>query len=202
MDLSHLTLQTIGFRVAALLIISAVHGVALAGTAVLLGDRGPKYDGRLTVLPTRHVDGIGGLALILFGLGWPKAVAVDAGALRMGRPGIAVVVLAGVLSLLALAVVLRFLLVPALTTLPDSAALATAAFLRACADLSIWVALLSLVPVPPLAAGLLLPAFGMNVPGKAGWFLAALVLAAVASGLAAQVLGPAHTFLATRLLGG
>ena len=50
MWLSEITLQSIAFRVLALLIIAGIHGGIVAGAAVLLGDKGPKYDGRLTIL--------------------------------------------------------------------------------------------------------------------------------------------------------
>lgn len=199
--LSDLTLQSIGFRALAMLIIFGVHGFVVAATAVLLGDAGPKQDGRLTVMPTAHTDLVGAAALILFGLGWPKPMAIDAGELRIGRIGAVVVILAGFLGLLAVAATLDLLLLPALTMLSDSAALATAAFLRIAGSLSIWVALFSLVPIPPLAAGLLLPAMGIKVPRQAEWILAGLLLAAVATGIAHQVLGPAHAILAGFVFG-
>ena len=52
MGLTDLTLQTIGFRVLALLIIIGIQGGILAGTAVLLGDKGPVSYTHLT-LPTK-----------------------------------------------------------------------------------------------------------------------------------------------------
>ena len=66
MWLTDLTLQTIGFRVLALLIIVGIQGGILAGTAVLPGDKGPKYDGRLTIVPFSHIDFSGAISLIIF----------------------------------------------------------------------------------------------------------------------------------------
>lgn len=201
MGLLDLTLQTIAFHTVALLIIVGVHGLAVAGTAVLLGDKGPKYDGRLSILPTRHVDLLGGISIVLFGLGWPKPIAVDAAELRIGRAGILVVILAGFVALLITAAVLDALVAPALTTLPDSAALTTSAFLREAASLSLWVALVSLIPVPPLTAGLLLTAFGVRVSKQAGWILAVLLFIAAASGVLASLLDPLYAPLASLVLG-
>lgn len=201
MDPSELTVQLIAFRVLALLLLSVVHGATLAGAAVLLGDRGPKYDGRLSVSPARHVDLVGGAGLILFGLGWAKPVDVDPAALRPGRAGVVPIVLAGFAGLILLAAGLDALVVPALTTLSYSAGLAAAAFLRTAADISIWFAVLSLVPVPPLAGGLLVRAAGIRVPARADWILAAAVLAVVATGVLHQLLGPVHAALASVILG-
>lgn len=201
MGLPDLTIQLLVFRVLALLIIAPVHGVVIAGTAVLLGDKGPKYDGRLTIVPTGHVDLVGAICLVVFGLGWGKPVDVDAAQFRTGRVGVVVVILAGFAGLLLLAALLAALILPALTTLSHSAALSTAAFLRACSSLSIWVALLGLVPIPPLAAGILLRAYGLRIPRQAEWVLVVVLVLAVATGVARQMLGPAHDALAAVILG-
>jgi hypothetical protein len=201
MGLSDFTLQSIGFRVLTLLIVAAIHGATVAAAAVLLGDRGPKHDGRLTLSPATHVDLVGAFCLVLFGLGWTKSVDVAPRDLRVGPAGIVLVILAGAAALLAAAAVLDALVVPALTTLPHSAALATAAFLREAASLSIWIALLSLAPLPPLTGGLLLPALGLRLPRQVTWGLTALLVIAVATGFARQALAPAHALVSTLVLG-
>jgi len=202
MELSNFTLQSIAFRVVALLIIAGVHGAAVAGAAVLLGDRGPKYDGRLTLSPAGHIDPSGAASLILFGIGWTRPVAIDPGQFRAGRIGAVLVVLAGFAALCLTAACLHALIRPALTTLPDSAALTTAAFLRVAGDLAIWFALLSLLPVPPLTGGLLPEAAGLRVPKRAVWVLTAVLLLAVATGTVRQFLGPAQAMLAALITGG
>ena len=201
MGLPDITLQTITFRVVALLIMVAVHGFIVSGTAMLLGDKGPKYDGRLTAVPTAHVDFVGAISLIFFGLGWTKPVAVDAGQFRIGKIGIVGVILAGFVALLALAVFLAAMAIPALTSLPFTAGLSTSLFLRVASSLAIWFALLSLIPIPPLTGGLLWGAFGIRVSRKLDWSLAAGVLLIVASGMVHQVLGPVHAFLTSVIIG-
>jgi Zn-dependent protease len=178
-----------------------VHGGIIAWAAVVLGDKGPKYDGRLTIWPGNHIDLVGAISLIIFGLGWAKPVDIDARQLRFGRVGIVAVVLAGFVGLLVTAAFLDALIRPALTTLPHSAALATAAFLRVASRLSIWFALLGLVPVPPLTGGLLLGAFGIRVARQASWILAAALFVAVATGVVSRLLAPAQAVLASVILG-
>lgn len=201
-DLSGLTVQALAFRFVALLMIAAVQGGCMAAAAVALGDSGPRHDGRLSAWPTAHLDGIGGFCLVVFGLGWPRPLAVEAGALRPGRAAILAVILAGVLGLLLLASGLRALLPPALETLPHTAALTTAAFLRVASDLALWMALFALVPVPPLAAGMLWAAWGLAPRGGLRWALVALLVLAVASGWARRLLAPAHDLLVPLLPGG
>lgn len=202
MGLVDLTLQSIAFRVLALLIMAPVHGGTVAAAAALLGDKGPKYDGRLTIAPASHIDVVGAISLVIFGLGWAKPVAVDAQQLRITRFGIVVVILAGFLGLIVTAALLAALVVPALTTLPYTAGLTTAAFLRSASSLSIWFALFGLIPIPPLTGGLLLDAFGIRVSREARWILTAALLLAVATGVVRQMLGPAHAALASVILGG
>ena len=201
MGVSDLTLQSLAFRGLTLLIIAGVHGGIVAGTAVLLGDKGPNYDGRLTIVPAGHVDLFGAIGLIIFGLGWTKPMAIDARQFRVGRSGIVVVILAGFVSLLVTAALLDALIRPALTTLPHTAGLTTAAFLRAASSLSIWFALFNLIPVPPLTAGLLLDAIGVRISRQAQWILAAGLLVVVATGAIRQGLGPAHAVLTSVVLG-
>ena len=184
----------------ALLIVAGVQGAIIAGTAVVLGDQGPKHDGRLTVVPASHIDLVGAISMIAFGLGWAKSVAIDARQFRIGRIGVVVVILAGFLGLMALAVLLDALVVPALTMLPLTAGLTTGAFLRTASSLTIWFALFGLVPIPPLTGGLLLDAFGVRVSQRARRCLAAVLLVAVAVGLVRQLLGPAHAVLASVVL--
>lgn len=198
MWLSDITLQSIGFRVLALPIIVGIQGVFVASAAVLFGDKGPKYDGRLTIVPTSHIDFTGTISLILFGLGWAKPVEIDPQKLHVSGIAIVVTILTGCVSLLVTAMILNGLVLTALTTLPFTLGLGIAAFLRNASSLSIWVALLSLIPIPPLTGGLLLTTIGIRVPQR---ILAATLLAAVATGVVQQLLDPAYSVLAGFILG-
>jgi hypothetical protein len=202
MGLSDLTLQVIVFRVLALLIIVGIHGSLIAWTAALLGDQGPRQDGRLTINPGSHVDLLGGASLILFGLGWSKPVAVEARNLRFGGAGLLVVILAGFFGLIATAIALAALIQPALTSLPLTSGLATAAFLRAASGLALSCAFLSLLPLPPLAGGLLLGAFAGSDRPWLKWVSAAVVIVLMATGVMRQMLDPVAAVLTPFILHG
>ncbi len=202
MWLSELTLQLIAFRVLALLIIAGIHGGVVAAVAVFLGDKGPKYDGRLTVVPANHVDLVGAISLILFGFGWAKPMAIDARQFRIGRVGIVVVVLAAFAAILVTAVLLLLLILPLLTVLPYTAGLATAAFLRVAAQLCVWFALFNLLPIPPLTGGHLLAAINIGVPNRVYWVFAIGLMAAAATGIVRKLLAPGYALLAPLISGG
>jgi hypothetical protein len=199
--LSELTLQSIGFRIVVMLILSSILGSIIAGTVFLLGDKGPKYDGRLSVGPFSHVDLLGGISLIGFGYGWSKSVVMDAQQFSIGRVGVLVVILAGFFGLLLTAAIFHALKLPALTTLPYTAGLAMSAFLRAASELSIKFALFSLIPFPPLTAGLLLHALNIRIPQAVQTVFIVLLFIALATGLIRQILDPAFRMLASIILG-
>lgn len=198
---SELTIQLLVLRFLSGLLIVAVHGAVLAGAAVLLGDKGPRYDGRLTLNPFRHVDLVGLASMMLSGFGWSRPVAIEAAPLRFGRWGLVLAVLAGSVALLALASLILLLIIPALTMLPYTAGLAAAAFIRTAARLCIWTALLALIPLPPLAGAHILAALGIRLPPVTGTILGWGLLVVSALGITRMVLTPAYDLIAPLILG-
>jgi Zn-dependent protease len=200
-----LTLQIVIFRAVALLPIAAVHGAAIAGTAGLLGDRGPRFDGRLTLSPIPHLDLVGSLALVAFGLGWIRPVAINPAELKGGRAGLVLIAAAGIAADLVLAVLLPLLRIPALNFLPGTLGLSAVAFLDLAAALSIAFAVFNLIPLPPLTAGLVLHAV---VPAATRWLdryaiVVVIVLAAfIVSGLAQSAIAPLYRTVSSWLLAG
>lgn len=59
-----------------------VHEYAHALVADKLGDKTPKFQGRLTLNPFVHIDPMGFLMIILVGFGWAKPVQTNPGAYR------------------------------------------------------------------------------------------------------------------------
>jgi Zn-dependent protease len=196
-----LTVQLLVLRLIAGLIIATVQGAVIAGMAVLLGDQGPRYDGRLTLLPWGHVDVLGLGSLMLTGFGWGRPVAIDPDKLRLGRWGLVLAVLAQSAALLLAGVVLLLLAIPLLRVLDFTAGVTAAAFVREAARLCVWMALLSLLPIPPLAGSHFLAALGLRVPKQAGIYLGWALFAASVFGVTRIVLAPAYYLIAPMLLG-
>lgn len=143
-------------RIGAFLIIIAVHGLAIAGFARLLGDKGPAYDGRLTANPLQHLDMLGLVGAIAAQTGWIKTVDVErgsAGWMRFRPALVAALALAATLLLGVLAMQLR---TPALALFPPQVTDYLVPLLARTGEMSVWFVVFNLFIVPPLAGGYLL----------------------------------------------
>jgi len=87
----------------AILIGLTIHEFSHAFMADRLGDKTPKFQGRLTLNPFVHIDPIGFLMILLVGFGWAKPVQVNPGAFRNFHKDDLKVSLAGPLSNLLVA---------------------------------------------------------------------------------------------------
>jgi Zn-dependent protease len=145
-------------NVSLLWLLTAPHEFAHAWVATKLGDDTPKREGRVTLNPLAHVDWIGTALLpavtSLMGggfLGWGKPVNTNPSRLRWGLNGLALVALAGPASnvifafILALAAVLAFRIAPAFSEYAAKGV-----------QLSLYLAIFNLIPVPPLDGSKLL----------------------------------------------
>ena len=93
-----------GSVVTALIVGITFHEFSHAFVADRLGDMTPRFRGRLSLNPARHLDRAGALFLLLVGFGWGKPVPVNPAKFRNGpQAGRAMVAAAGPLSNLLLA---------------------------------------------------------------------------------------------------
>jgi Zn-dependent protease len=197
------TAQQLVLRLAIVLLLIALQGGAVAATAAALGDKGVQHDGRRTLSPLPHLDLIGLLSALFFGVGWIKPIAIDARLLRGGRAALPLPVLAGFLAILALVPLLLALRAALLSSLPDTAAQTLFAFVTAAGPLAISFALGNLLPLPPFTGGLLLQAVSPSL-ARALWrmpILAGLVMLGLAwLGLFGSLLAPVERWLGLMLL--
>ena len=160
----HLNYQTAILNVLLLWILTSPHEFAHAWVATRLGDDTPRLQGRLTLNPLAHVDWLGTAILpfltsLFTGgfLGWGKPVMTNTSKLKGGRNGLALVALAGPGSNVVMAVILAIVARIALHVAP-----AFADFAASGVELSLYLAIFNLLPVPPLDGSKLLLA--MRVP--------------------------------------
>jgi Zn-dependent protease len=128
-------------------------------------------------------------------------VAIDAAQLRYGRWGLVLAVLASSLALLAVAYLILFLVIPLLTLLPFTTGIGAAAFVRVAARLCVWMALFTLVPLPPLAGAHLLSALGIRIPPAANMVMGIVLLVVSLLGVTRMVLTPVYSVIAPLILG-
>lgn len=160
----HLDFQSAILNVLLLWILTSPHEFAHAWVATKLGDDTPRLQGRLTLNPLAHVDWLGTAILpfltsLFTGgfLGWGKPVMTNTSKLKGGPNGLALVALAGPASNVVMAVILAIV---ARLTLPVAPAFAGFAFSGV--ELSLYLAIFNLLPVPPLDGSKLLLA--MRIP--------------------------------------
>ncbi len=196
--------QQLVLRFCALLFIAGVHGLAVAATAVALGDPGPRHDGRLKFNPFAHLDILGGISTVLFSVGWIRPIAIDPARLRPGRAGLALVVIAGAAATLLSALALRLVRPMILPLLPDTASAIAFALIETTGQLSLWFVLVNVLPVPCLTGSHLLviamPQW-RDAIRKLQPFAAVLLAVLAATGLITGSLAPVHRVLAGPILG-
>lgn len=149
-----LSFQRLLYQVCAAIVVLTAHGVFLALTARLLGDRGPQYDGRLTLNSFRHAEPVGALVLALTQLGWVRPLVLDHTLLVAKRGGPLLVALCALLGSLALGWCswqLRPLVFYAFGG--GTGSITLIGLLETTARTSLAFVLVNLIPILPLSAG-------------------------------------------------
>lgn len=140
---------------AALILAISLHEFAHALAADLQGDRLPRAMGRVSLNPARHLDPLGTLLIFIAGFGWGKPVEFRRQALSSERFGAAIVALAGPGMNLLLAIVSAF----ALAIAYNVGGFAVTVFLETFIAINVLLAVLNLLPLPPLDGSRLLTIF-------------------------------------------
>lgn len=125
------------------------HEFAHAWMATRLGDITAKYQGRLTLNPSRHFDPLGLVFLLLVGFGWGKPVPINPNALK-GKYDELKVALAGPVTNLLIAFILT---IPIKIAENFGASYNTniiLAFCKIIAEINVYLAVFNLLPLYPL----------------------------------------------------
>ena len=85
------------------LISLCIHEYAHGYMAKKLGDPTAEWHGRLTLNPLKHLDPIGTISMLLFGIGWARPVPINPRYFKNPKKGMAITGLAGPVSNLILA---------------------------------------------------------------------------------------------------
>lgn len=143
------------------LISLCVHELAHGLMSKKLGDPTAEYSGRLTLNPLSHLDPVGAVAMLLFGIGWAKPVPINPRYFKNPKKGMALVGLAGPVSNLMIAftasLLRRITIAIYAYALPPSAINSASlkaftiiyAFFYIFEILNISLAVFNLIPVPP-----------------------------------------------------
>ena len=141
------------------------HEAAHGYTAGKMGDQTARFHGRVTLNPLKHLDPIGALSMLFFGIGWAKPVPVNPRNFKNPKKGMALTGLAGPVSnlILAFGSLLIYRIIAAIVPLsvffekgllyyrPGAFSVIdfVAMFFMNMASLNIGLAVFNLIPVPP-----------------------------------------------------
>lgn len=137
-----------------------VHEFAHAYTATKLGDPTPRYTGRLTLNPLKHIDYLGAASILLFGFGWAKPVEVNTRYFKNPKRDMAITAVAGPVSNLVVCFICVFLASLLATVFSESAVVYCIwQFLINIGYINVYLAVFNLIPIPPFDGSRLLSAF-------------------------------------------
>lgn len=179
-----------------------VHEVAHGWVARRFGDRTAEMMGRLTLNPVKHIDPVGTiivpLAMLLLPgsllFGWAKPVPVAQRNLRSPRRDMALVAAAGPVSNLVQATIWAVIAKIALVTALPFVSMPLALMGVAGVFFNVLLAVLNLLPVPPLDGGRvlsnLLPAHLSDKFDRLEPYGLLILIALLATGVINAILGP------------
>lgn len=138
-----------------ILIAFVIQGYAKALVADRLGDKTPRFQGRLTLNPLAHIDLLGFIMILLVKFGWTKPVEVNPSALKRGRKDEIKVTIAGPVGNLIVAFILLFIYGiwrnTLINILPVSMYIIGLTMLDFAVRININLFIFNLIPMPGLA---------------------------------------------------
>ena len=155
---------------AVIFITMPIHEFAHGFVATRLGDPTPRWQGRLTLNPLAHIDYMGAAAILLFGIGWARPVSVNPRYFKNPKRGMAITAIAGPVANVLLAFMFMLLygvlgtimkLISNVIVIDGLAVFITYVmfFFTYVAQISIYLAVFNLIPVPPFDGSRILFSF-------------------------------------------
>lgn len=137
-----------------MLIAFTFHEYAHAYVADKLGDKTPRFQGRLTLNPIAHIDPIGFIAVLIFSFGWAKPVQTNPSAYKNYHKDDLKVSLAGPITNFVIAIVTALILGAyvrfAYGLLPSTLADVLYSMIYMTLVININIGLFNLIPIPGL----------------------------------------------------
>ncbi|MEO0184664.1 MAG: site-2 protease family protein [candidate division WOR-3 bacterium] len=133
-----------------LLLALTVHEYFHGYVAYRMGDSTPRFAGRLTFNPLKHIDIIGLIAFLIFRFGWAKPVPVNPHNFYNYKKGIIYTAIAGPLSNFLLAIVFGIILRTISFALVIKALMPVWLMIQLGVIYNLILCVFNLIPIPPL----------------------------------------------------
>ena len=138
----------------AMLVAFTFHEYAHALVADRLGDKTPRFQGRLTLNPAAHSDLFGFIAVLLFNFGWAKPVQTNPSAyknyrkddLKVSAAGVIANFIVAIIASIVYALYIRF----AYSVLPDSLGSVLKIMISQIIIINVNIGVFNLMPIPGL----------------------------------------------------
>ena len=147
-------LLNIILSIPAVMIAFTAQGYGKAFVADKLGDRTPRFQGRLTLNPVAHLDPLGFLMILLFGFGWTKPLETNPSAFKRGyKDSIKVSIAPPLANLIVgfLGALIYVLFNKLFMWIPENIFVVIAAMLGFIVNVNIMLAVFTLLPIPGLS---------------------------------------------------
>lgn len=147
-------LLNIILSIPAFMIAFTAQGYGKAFVADRLGDKTPRFQGRLTLNPVAHLDPLGFLMIVIVGFGWTKPVETNPSAFKRGyKDSIKVSIAPPIANLIVgfLGAIIYVLFIKIFMRNPGNIVVAIAGMLGAIVNVNIVLAVFTLLPIPGLA---------------------------------------------------
>lgn len=168
--MDHSNIVQFMIRILIMFLAIPIHEASHAYAAKLCGDDTPEKQGRLTLNPFIHLDFFGSLLMIFSGFGWGRPVIVNPSKFKHRKLDSVLVALAGPLSNLIFAFVIKVAYVLLMKYEVFSPFSNMPEIIEIIIELNIYLAVFNIIPVPPLDGSKLLLAL---LPSKAAFWLIA-----------------------------
>lgn len=143
------------YTIPAILIAFTAQGYGKAKMADKLGDKTPRFQGRLSLNPIDHIDLMGFVMILLCGFGWTKPIDTNANAYKRGHKDAIKVTLAGPLANLFVGFIGAFIYVfyreVLWNIMPQSMYVVGVNMLFAIVSVNVSLFIFNLLPLPGLA---------------------------------------------------
>ncbi|MBQ7835169.1 MAG: site-2 protease family protein [Ruminiclostridium sp.] len=146
-----------------LLIAFPIHECSHAFVAKMLGDNTAEEEGRITLNPFSHLDPMGTIGIMIFGIGWAKSVPINPRRARKvsQKTAMALTAAAGPISnvLVSLIFMIAEKIVIVASGLNDPTAFYVASALDMVLSINLSLAVFNLLPIPPFDGSRIFLAF-------------------------------------------